>query len=179
MISGVASGRVWVRMTRMSTWLVIPAILVGLSIGGGAASAAVASAGGHSHEGLGRPVPGVSSIRPRRAQTAPSPCFFTFPDCSSPDPSVAFAMDSSNDTTGCTFQQVTDWGDGDTTTLTYKGGAAGSFSRYSSTRTPLLAPLRSAGPSTSLSRAGPAAAATADWDSRCWHRRRSCASPPR
>ncbi len=114
-------------MTRMSTWLVIPAILVGLSIGGGAASAAVASAGGHSHEGLGRPVPGVSSIRPRRAQTAPSPCFFTFPDCSSPDPSVAFAMDSSNDTTGCTFQQVTDWGDGDTTTLTYKGGAAGSL----------------------------------------------------
>src|SRR5215475_14407079 len=97
-------------------WAALAAVVVVL--GGGAArgaSAGAAVTGGHApvaeRAGLANP-------------DAPSQeCFFTFPDCTSADPTVTFVMTTGNsDSTGCTFQQDTTWGDGSDTNLTYKGG---------------------------------------------------------
>src|SRR5262249_44023831 len=54
-------------------------------------------------------------------------CFFTFPACTSADPTVTFVMASNNDTTGCVFKQDTAWGDGSAdSVLTYSGGMSGT-----------------------------------------------------
>jgi len=79
--------------------------------------------------------PGPSPARPvaGQAQGTGQPhaspgqaCFFTFPNCTSADPAVAFTMNSDGDTTGCTFQQDTEWGDGSDTKLSYNGGSNGT-----------------------------------------------------
>lgn len=87
-------------------------------LGAGAAqvvSAGAAVTGGH------RPV--VARARLMHPDTPGQECFFTFPDCTSADPTVTFVMASSNDSTGCVFKQDTSWGDGSADTVkTYKGG---------------------------------------------------------
>jgi hypothetical protein len=73
----------------------------------------------------------VVAIKPAdvRAQAAGSSeeCFYTLPDCASSDLTVEFDMASVGNTTGCTFENTTTWGDGTSTTQTYPGGADGSI----------------------------------------------------
>ena len=54
-------------------------------------------------------------------------CFYTFPNCTSTDPSVTFRIVSSGDTSSCTFEYSVAWGDGKTTPPTsFPGGPDGS-----------------------------------------------------
>lgn len=95
------------------------------AVGQAGATAAQAARPGPPSSSHARPVPG-----PVRGTGVPDdpgqPCFNTFPDCTSADPAVAFTMNSAGDSTGCTFQQDTEWGDGSDTKLTYGGGTNGT-----------------------------------------------------
>lgn len=101
-----------------------------------AGSAAVGLSGGPAAAQTVRPRPPANtSARPVVAPSARTaspvgsqgqPCFDVFPNCTSGDPAVAFTMNSDHDTTGCNFQQDTEWGDGSHTTLNYNGGSDGS-----------------------------------------------------
>lgn len=101
-------------------------VLLGAGVAGlaGAATAAV-SAGPRVH-------PVIAGVRPAHPDAPGAPaatgqeCFFVFPACTSADPTVSFVMTSSGDSTGCTFQQDTTWGDGSDTNLTYNGGKPGT-----------------------------------------------------
>jgi hypothetical protein len=66
--------------------------------------------------GIARQAPGSNSM----------PCFYSFPDCVSSDPRVSVEIVSEGDTTSCTFTGDVDWGDGDTSSQNFGGGADGS-----------------------------------------------------
>ncbi|HET7017614.1 MAG TPA: PKD domain-containing protein, partial [Streptosporangiaceae bacterium] len=91
----------------------------------GQASAAAAHPARPGPPGHARPVPGPVPGTGTPADSPGQACFFTFPNCTSGDPAVAFTMNSAGDSTGCTFQQDTEWGDGSHTTLSYNGGKNG------------------------------------------------------
>lgn len=90
----------------------------------GAGAAQLASAG-VTVAGGGRPaVAGAGQMRP---DDAGQECFFTFPACTSADPTAYFVMASDHDTTGCVFKQDTSWGDGSADTVkTYNGAMSGT-----------------------------------------------------
>ncbi|HET7013627.1 MAG TPA: hypothetical protein VFI65_06935, partial [Streptosporangiaceae bacterium] len=92
----------------------------------GQASAAAAHPARPSPAGPARPVAGPIPGVGMPADSPGQECFFTFPNCMSGDPTVAFTMNSFNDSTGCTFQQDTEWGDGSHTTRSYNGGKNGT-----------------------------------------------------
>ena len=75
---------------------------------------------------------GRSAIRTAVTVSAPSAtantkeCFYTYPSCSSSNPSVMFTIVSVGDTSGCTFHTTADWGDKSSTTKTYSGKPNGS-----------------------------------------------------
>lgn len=100
-------------------WAVASAAIVVLGAGAAqAGSASAAVAGGH------RPV--VAEVRQMHPDGLGQQCFFSFPACSSADPTVTFVMASQGDSTGCTFMQDTSWGDGTADTVkTYSGGQGG------------------------------------------------------
>ncbi len=95
------------------------------SAGGTAASKAVTA--GHAHRAkagvvaLGR-APGA-----RRTQQSSPQCFYTIPDCTSTNPDATFGLVSAGDTTGCEFEAMVDWGDGNTTDQSFAGGPDGSL----------------------------------------------------
>jgi hypothetical protein len=106
-------------------WLVragVAAFAAIVVLGAGAAQGASAGAavtGGHG--------PVVAGVRQMHADDPGQECFFTFPSCTSADPTVTFVMSSNGDSTGCTFQQDTAWGDGSADTVkTYQGGKPGT-----------------------------------------------------
>lgn len=90
----------------------------------GAGAAQVASAGAAVTGGR---VPVVAEARLMHPDAPSQECFFTFPSCTSADPTVTFVMASFNDSTGCVFKQDTSWGDGSADTVKkYKGGKQGA-----------------------------------------------------
>ena len=100
-------------------------MLAGSAVLGPTGAAAQAARPGPPPASQARPVPG-----PTRGTGSPAdpgqPCFNTFPNCTSADPAVAFTMNSAGDSTGCTFEQDTEWGDGSHTTVSYPGGTNGT-----------------------------------------------------
>ena len=130
--SGIVRGPSWirpsVRLRHMALGVIGCAALAGsavLGLSGGAASAQTMRPGPPANTSA-RPVvaPAVRTGSPVGSQG--QPCFDVFPSCTSGDPAVAFTMNSDHDTTGCNFQQDTEWGDGSNTILTYNGGPDGS-----------------------------------------------------
>lgn len=68
----------------------------------------------------------LSDSAPGSAAT-PTTCFKkSMPDCTSADPAVYFSITSRGDTSACTFGLKVDWGDGEKTDVTFKGGADGT-----------------------------------------------------
>jgi hypothetical protein len=125
-------GPIWIRQSARLRKIALAMIgcvtLAGsaaLGIGGGTATAQAARPGPHANTGA-RPVLGPAARHAPPVGSQGQPCFDVFPNCTSGDPAVAFTMNSDHDTTGCNFQQDTEWGDGSHTTLTYNGGSDGS-----------------------------------------------------
>ena len=133
--SGIVRGPSWIRRCRLHQRAPRTIGLVMLSCVALAGSAAFGQAGATAAQTARPGPPSASQARPIagppvRGTSAPDdlgqPCFDTFPDCTSADPAVAFTMNSAGDSTGCTFQQDTEWGDGSHTTLSYVGGTNGT-----------------------------------------------------
>jgi hypothetical protein len=96
-------------------------LLTGLCLAG-TAQAQSASPSGRGVIGLA-----VGGDRPTAiGATSTQECFYTFPDCSSSDPSVEFSIVSEGDTSGCEFETTVDWDDKSSTVLSYPGGADGT-----------------------------------------------------
>jgi hypothetical protein len=53
-------------------------------------------------------------------------CFYTFPNCTSTDPTANFKIVSSGDTSSCSFTYTTVWGDGKTDVSSFAGGPDGA-----------------------------------------------------
>jgi hypothetical protein len=70
--------------------------------------------------------PAVSVGAQRTTASSSEQCFYSFPNCSSSDPSVKYSNHSDGDTSACTFQETVDWGDKSSTTMTFPGGPDGS-----------------------------------------------------
>jgi hypothetical protein len=103
------------------------ALLAGsVTIGQASAAATQSARPGPPGPGHARPVTGPIRGTGAPADSPGQACFFTIPNCTSGDPAVAFTMNSSGDTTGCTFQQDTEWGDGSHDTKSYNGGTNGA-----------------------------------------------------
>jgi PKD repeat protein len=116
-VTGRACAARFGRLVRAPVVLLVATAIVCLGLAGMTLSASASGAGS-------RPVVAATGLRP---DTSGQECFFTFPDCTSADPMVAFTMVSSGDSTGCTFKQDTSWGDGTADTIkTYKGGPKGA-----------------------------------------------------
>ncbi|HEY2577121.1 MAG TPA: hypothetical protein VGI74_12525, partial [Streptosporangiaceae bacterium] len=73
--------------------------------------ALIAAVGGSGHEA---PAAGAQQ------------CFYTFPNCTSTDPTAEFRIVSNGDTSSCTFQYKSVWGDGKTSTKSFPGGPDGA-----------------------------------------------------
>ncbi len=89
---------------------------------GMASTALAAPAGQAAHQRIGV---AASAARPSATGSAPQ-CFYVVPDCQSTNPAVAFSVISNGDSSGCTFEDNIDWGDGTTTTQAVAGGPDGS-----------------------------------------------------
>jgi len=89
---------------------------------------ALAALLGTTKPALATPMSSKVAASPSSSSAAASPqqCFYTFPNCSSSDPSVKFSIVSVGDTSGCTSQDTVNWGDNSSTTKTYPGGRDGS-----------------------------------------------------
>ena len=118
-ISGVARRR---DRIRGPVWAWAAALAAVVVLVAGAARAASAGPGPSR---LARPVVGGAArqMRPGSlSDAAVQQCFLTSASCTSPNPTVAFTMYSSGDTTGCVFTQDTSWGDRTPDTIvTYVG----------------------------------------------------------
>ncbi len=122
----MTGSRVTRRLGRLvRAWAVASAAVVVLGAGAAqAANAGTAVAGPGVVGGHARPV--VAAARPMHPDATGQECFFSA-DCTSADPTVSFTIASNGDSTGCTFQQDTSWGDGSADTVkTYKGGKDGA-----------------------------------------------------
>ena len=75
-----------------------------------------------SGAGAVRPAAGAGS---QSAKASTKECFYTFPSCSSTDPSVKFSIVSVGDTSACAFTTTVNWGDKDGTTKSYPGSPDG------------------------------------------------------
>jgi hypothetical protein len=53
-------------------------------------------------------------------------CFYTFPNCTSTDPTAKFRIVSNGDTSSCMFTYTTAWGDGKSSTKSFPGGPDGA-----------------------------------------------------
>jgi hypothetical protein len=103
-------------------WAAAAATALVLVLSAGAAQ--VASAGAAVRGGPRPVLAGAGQMHP---DATGQECFFSFPACTSADPTVVFVMVSSGDSTGCTFTQDTSWGDKSAdTVLTYNGAASGA-----------------------------------------------------
>lgn len=96
----------------------------------GMTSMAAASAAPHSSPPATVIGPSAGIAGQVLAAKGPPSCFKTgsgFPDCTSSDPQVSFGVVSNGDTSGCTFMDTTDWGDGTSTSKPVDGGSDGSL----------------------------------------------------
>lgn len=99
---------------------VVAALLtMGMTLGG---TAQAQSGGNADSSAIGLAV----SVGAQSTTASDKQCFYTYPSCSSSDPSVTFTIVSDGDTSGCAFQTTADWGDKSSSTQTYAGGATGS-----------------------------------------------------
>lgn len=101
--------------------LAVALTVIAMLAAGGAASAAAG--------GRGTPVDSAvlaSSVTAGSGTSGAQQCFYTFPDCTSTNPTVKFSVTSSGDTSSCTFQYTTVWGDGKTDVQSFPGGADGA-----------------------------------------------------
>jgi hypothetical protein len=94
-------------------------LMIGVSLGGTAQAQSGVNADGSA---IGLAV----SVGAQSTTASDKQCFYTYPSCSSSDPSVKFTIVSDGVTSGCTFQTTADWGDKSSSTQTYAGGADGS-----------------------------------------------------
>ena len=94
-------------------------LMMGLSLGG---TAQAQSGGNADSSAIGL----AGSVGAQSTTVNDKQCFYTYPSCSSSNPSVKFTIVSDGDTSGCTFQTTADWGDKSSSTQTYAGGANGS-----------------------------------------------------
>lgn len=128
---GGGSARRAVRAIIVAVTVVLAASLSAAGAAQAAQAAQAASAGhgprtvlGRIASGGGRPV--AASASASAPADAEKECFYTVPDCSSTDPTVEFEIVSQGDTSSCTFQYTTDWGDKTSETKSFPGGADGS-----------------------------------------------------
>ncbi len=99
------------------------AAVFALVVSMGMAGAAVAAPAGHrSYQRIDL---ASKVVRPSATGSGPQ-CFYTVPDCTSTNPDVTFQVVSDGDSSDCEFQDVVDWGDGNTTTQDVAGGPDGS-----------------------------------------------------
>ena len=119
--SGKVTRRRFGRPGRARIVLMTAAAIVGLAVVGVTLSAGAGA--GVTRPGLAKPVVGgAGPLRPDSPNPAAQQCFISSASCSSADPTVAFTMFSSNDSSGCVFTQDTSWGDKTPDTiLTYVG----------------------------------------------------------
>jgi hypothetical protein len=94
-------------------------LMMGMSLAG----TAQAQPGGNPD---GSAIGPAVSVGAQSATASDKQCFYTYPNCSSSDPSVKFTIVSDGSTSGCTFRTTAAWGDKSSSTETYKGGADGS-----------------------------------------------------
>lgn len=105
----------------------VAVLAAGLGVAG---QAAVASPAGVPR-GHASPVPGVARAMPApfakqrpRVPASELECFYTFPECSSTDPSVMIPIANSGDSSSCVFEFTVDWGDGHSDSQTFPGSAS-------------------------------------------------------
>jgi lysophospholipase L1-like esterase len=94
-------------------------IMIGMWVAGTAQARSAEGTGGASAR-----LPASLSASSEMASS--KECFYTYPSCSSSDPSVKYGNHSDGDTSACTFQETVDWGDKSSTTMTFPGGPDGS-----------------------------------------------------
>ncbi len=87
------------------------------------ASAASQAAGPAPAHRVGRAMSAPVLTDGPRALGGEPECFYTFPDCSSTDPTVMNQITNSGDTSSCTFKFDVDWGDGHSDSQTFQGSA--------------------------------------------------------
>jgi hypothetical protein len=118
---------------RLRVMTIATALIACVAMAGTAGAASASPVGG----GQGRASVGLAPAAPVGAahpDAAPKKCFYQIPNCTSANPSVAFRIISNGDTSMCTFQTTTDWGDGKSDSQTYPGGANGAtLARFSHT----------------------------------------------
>jgi hypothetical protein len=119
---GILRGRASKVTTILAVLLVVAGTLAAVLSRTGEAQAAAARHGPHAGIALAG---GVTSRSPH--SSAPKQCFYTGPDCASTNPAVAFGISSNGDTSACTFQYTTAWGDGTSETKTFPGGPDGTI----------------------------------------------------
>ncbi|MGH3156627.1 MAG: hypothetical protein ACRDNF_08655 [Streptosporangiaceae bacterium] len=83
--------------------------------GGAPAAVLIGAAASGGHQALGGSATGVKQ------------CFYTLPDCTSTNPTAKFSIVSNGDTSSCTFQYTTSWGDGKSETKSFPGGPDGAI----------------------------------------------------
>jgi len=124
------------RMAHAATWarviavIAVAAITASLAGAGTASAAPAAGKQGGAAAILSSGAPAIAGHGKAAAQR----CFYTFPDCTSTDPTATFRIVSNGDTSSCTFQYTTVWGDGKTDVASFPGGPNGAtLTRFSHT----------------------------------------------
>lgn len=103
--------------------IAVAAIFGASLLASGAANAA--SAGGGRGGASASLAPG-GPAGATSGKAAAQQCFFIFPDCTSTDPTANFGLVSNGDTSSCSFEYTTDWGDGKTDVQSFPGGPDGA-----------------------------------------------------
>jgi hypothetical protein len=109
------------QLARGSLRIAIMAIAVVMVVGIGVGRAAQAAPANHGPGAVLRPVAGPSRGQAAGHASGDKQCFYTFPNCSSTNPTAQFTIVSSGDTSSCVFQYTTGWGDGTTETQSFRG----------------------------------------------------------
>ena len=99
--------------------------IASLMTGGAASAASAASAGGGPRAAGASLAPSAQGGATSGAASAQQ-CFFTFPNCTSTNPTATFGIVSNGDTSACSFQYTTVWGDGKTDVQSFSGGQDGA-----------------------------------------------------
>lgn len=103
--------------------IAVAAMLIASLAAAGAANAAPASG---NQMGASTSLAPSAPASASHGKAAPKKCFYTFPNCTSTDPTANFRIVSNGDTSSCTFKYTTDWGDGKTDVKSFPGGPNGA-----------------------------------------------------
>src|SRR5260370_5789284 len=120
------------RIARAMTRLVAVAAMFIASLAATGTASAVPASGkqGGASTSLAPSAPANSG----HGKAAAKQCFYTFPNCTSTDPTAKFRIVRKADNSSCTFQYTTDWGDGKKYVMSFPGGPNGAtLSRFSHT----------------------------------------------